>query len=125
MSPPSDSELEILKLFWRTGPMSAREAQDLVEPELGWAVSTTRTVLDRMAAKGLLQLKSVHGMKVYAPAQPKVEVIGGLLKKLVRGVLEIDGALPAAAFTGSQILTPDEIAELEVILNSEISEDYP
>ena len=123
MTAPSDSELEILKLFWRGGPMSAREAQVLVEPELGWAVSTTRTVLDRMAAKGLLKLKSVHGMKVYAPAQPKVEVIGGLLKKLVRGVLEVDGALPAAAFTGSQILSADEITELEEILNSKSTED--
>ena len=123
MIQPSDSELEVLKLFWRTGPMSAREAQGLVEPELGWAVSTTRTVLDRMAAKGLLQLKSVHGMKVYSPAQPKVQVIGGLLKKLVRGVLEIDGALPAAAFTGSQILSEDEVAELEAILNSQGGED--
>src|SRR3982750_929832 len=103
--PPSESELEVLKLFWRAGPMSAREAQGLAEPELGWAISTTRTVLDRMTAKGLLELKSIHGMKVYSPAQPKVEVIGGLLKKLVRGVLEVDGALPAAAFTGSPILS--------------------
>jgi predicted transcriptional regulator len=49
---PSDSELQLLKLFWRVGPMSAREVQDLAGPELGWAVSTTRTTLERMRAKG-------------------------------------------------------------------------
>ncbi len=58
--------------------MSAREVQGLAEPELGWAVSTTRTVLDRMTAKGLLDLKLVHGMKVYAPAQPRWKSSAGV-----------------------------------------------
>ena len=116
---PSDSELELLKLFWRDGPLSAREVQDRIGASLGWAVSTTRTTLDRMAGKGLLELRAVHGMKVFSPAQPKTEVIGGVLKKLVRDVLEIDGPLPAAAFTGSQILSAEELAELDAILNSD------
>jgi BlaI family penicillinase repressor len=123
MTPPTDTELEVLKLFWRSGQMSAREVQGLAEPELGWAVSTTRTVLDRMTGKGLLDLKLVHGMKVYAPAQPKLEIIGGVLKRLVRGFLEIDGRLPAAAFTDSQLLSPEEVVELETILNSKSPED--
>ena len=123
MAIPSDSELEILKLFWTAGPMSAREAQDRIEPQLGWAVSTTRTVLDRMAAKGLLKRRSVHGMKVYEPARSKVETLGAVLKKLVRDVLEIDGDLPAAAFTGSQILTKEEIVELEAIINADETGD--
>lgn len=122
MPDPSDTELEILKLFWRHGPMSAREAQERAGPELGWAASTTRTVLERMKAKGLLSRRSVHGLAVYQPAQAKVEVIGGVLKKLVRGVLEIDGALPASTFTGSQILSDAELAELQAILNADDKE---
>lgn len=118
MSEPSDTELDILKLFWRHGPMSGREAQAHAGPELGWADSTTRTVLERMRAKGLLSRKSVHGLAVYEPAQGKVDVLGGVIRKL-RGVLEIDGPLPVAAFTGSQILNPGEIAELEAILKAD------
>ena len=52
MTEPSDLELEVLKAFWRGGAMSAREAQTVIEPELGWSASTTRTVLERMVAKG-------------------------------------------------------------------------
>lgn len=118
MVEPSDTELDILKLFWRHGPMSGRETQAHAGPELGWADSTTRTVLERMRAKGLLARKSVHGLAVYEPAQGKVDVLGGVLRKL-RGVLEIDGPLPVAAFTGSQILNPDEITELEAILKAD------
>src|ERR1700754_762401 len=79
MSEPSDTELDILKLFWRHGPMSAREAQAYAGPELGWADSTTRTVLERMRAKGLLSRRAVHGLAVYTAARGKVQVLAGVL----------------------------------------------
>jgi BlaI family transcriptional regulator, penicillinase repressor len=118
METPSDTELEILKRFWRAGPMSARELHELAAPELGWALSTTRTVLERLRAKGLLKRSSVHGVAVYGPAHGKVEVLGPLLRRLVRGILEVDGALPASAFSGSQLLTAEDLAELEKVLNT-------
>jgi BlaI family penicillinase repressor len=117
MTEPSDLELEVLKAFWRGGAMSAREAQVLIEPELGWSASTTRTVLERMVAKGLLVRRSVHGLAVYEAQKGKVHVIGGVLNRL-RGLLEIDGRLPASAFAGSQILSDAEIEELEALLNT-------
>jgi predicted transcriptional regulator len=119
MSAPSDTELALLKLFWQSGPMSAREVQDALPADLGWAASTTRTVLERMKAKGLISRRSVHGMAVYAPAQDKVAVLGAALKRMMRGVLEIDAALPAAAFSGSKLLSEAELAELEAVLNAE------
>lgn len=115
MNAPSDTELALLKLFWRQGPMSARETQALAGPELGWAVSTTRTTLERMRAKGLLERRSVHGMAVYTPAQGKVDVVGALLRRM-RSLLDIKGALPASAFSGSELLSPEEVTALEAML---------
>ncbi len=117
MPEPSDTELELLKLFWRSGAMSAREVQDALPAELDWAASTTRTVLERMRAKGILVRKSVHGMAVYTTAQDKVSVIGGALRRMMRGVLEIDSALPASAFAGSRLLSEEDLKALEAILN--------
>ncbi|MCS6624806.1 BlaI/MecI/CopY family transcriptional regulator [Roseibacterium beibuensis] len=113
---PSDTEMEILKRFWRDGDLSARELQDRVAGQLNWTPSTTRTVLERMRAKGLLSRREVHGIAVYAHVHPKVEVLGGLMRRL-SAVLEMDQSLPAAAFSGSQILDADDIAELETMLN--------
>lgn len=124
MTEPSDLELEVLKAFWRGGAMSAREAQALIEPALGWSASTTRTVLERMVAKGLLVRRSVHGLAVYEAQKAKVDVIGGVLTRL-RGLLEIDGRLPASAFAGSQILSEDEIEALEALLNKAEPEEKP
>ncbi len=112
---PSETELEILKCFWRDGDLSARELQQRIAGHLNWTPSTTRTVLERMRAKGLLSRRDVHGMAVYSHVHPKVEVLGGLMRRL-SAVLELD-TLPAAAFTGSQILSEAEIAELEAMLN--------
>lgn len=122
---PSESELDILKCFWRDGDLSAREVQSRIAGDLAWSSSTTRTVLERMRAKGLLSRRDVHGMTVYSTAQPKVAVIGGLMKRL-GALLDLDGPLPAAAFTGSQLLAADDIAALEVLLAQPTeSEDEP
>jgi len=120
---PSEAELELLKLFWRAGAMSAREVQSALPPELDWAASTTRTVLERMCAKGLLARRSVHGMAVYSPVQDKVSVIGGALRRMMRGVLEIDRDLPAAAFAASPLLDEADLKALEAILNADAGKE--
>jgi BlaI family transcriptional regulator, penicillinase repressor len=112
---PSDTEMEILKRFWRDGDLSARELQDRVAGQLNWTASTTRTVLERMRAKGLLSRRDVHGIAVYSHVHPKIEVLSGLMRRL-SAVLEMDAALPAAAFSGSQLLNEADIAELEAML---------
>jgi predicted transcriptional regulator len=115
---PSDAEMAVLKAFWREGPMSTREAQEALVGELNWASSTVRTVLERMRAKGLLHRRAVHGVAVYSPTSDKVSVLGGALNRLVRSVLEVRGELPASAFAGSEILTPEELEALHRLLNA-------
>jgi BlaI family penicillinase repressor len=119
IQPPSDTELEILKVFWRDGAASAREVQTALPDGLDWTGSTTRTVLERMRAKGLLTRRSVHGLAVYEAARGKADILGGILRRMMRQVLEVEGPLPASAFAGSQILSAAELAELETLLNAE------
>ncbi len=118
---PTDAELDLLKCFWRDGDLSSREVQVRIADGLGWTSSTTRTVLERMRAKGLLARREVHGIAVYSATQPKVAVIGGLMKRL-SAILEIDGPLPAAAFSGSQLLSAEDIAALKEALAADAKE---
>ena len=78
---PSDTEMEILKRFWRDGDLSARELQARVGDRLNWTPSTT------------------------------------IQQTLITESTELDGSLPAAAFSGSQLLDAADIAELEAVLN--------
>jgi predicted transcriptional regulator len=119
MADPSDAELDLLKLFWRAGPLSARAVHDSIGPQLGWAPSTTRTVLERMCAKGLLERREREGVAEFTAAQGKIDVLGRALRKFAREVLEIDGPLSAQAFTGSQLLNDQELAELQAMLDAD------
>lgn len=112
---PSDAELKLLKLFWQHGALSVREAHDLAGPQLEWAISTTRTAVERMRAKGLLKRRSLHGVAVYSASRSKVEVVAAILQRL-RGMLDLTGDLPASAFSGGQLLSESELAEVDRLL---------
>ena len=114
---PTDAELEVLKCFWRDGDLSSREVHDRIAVQTDWTPSTTRTVLERMRAKGLLSRRDVHGVAVYSQARPKVHVLNLMMRRF-SALLDMDGALPAAAFSGSQLLDAAAIAELEALLNA-------
>ncbi|MBL0969034.1 MAG: BlaI/MecI/CopY family transcriptional regulator [Brevundimonas sp.] len=119
---PTDAEMDLLKCFWRDGDLSAREVQARIADGLGWTSSTTRTVLERMRGKGLLARKEVHGIAVYSATQPKVAVIGGMMKRL-SAMLEMDGPLPASAFSGSSLLSAEDIRALEKALEADAGEE--
>ena len=48
----SKAEHDILNALWRSGAQSVREVHDQVSQTTGWAYTTTKTVMDRMAANG-------------------------------------------------------------------------
>lgn len=118
-SEPNPSELALLKALWRDGRLSARELHERAGRGQGWSYSTTRTVLQRMVDKGLLDRDSVHGLAVFAPAEAKVDLISRLVRAFAARVLDADpAALPASAFAGSRILDEAERAELEALLKA-------
>lgn len=117
----SDTELEILKVFWRDGQLSAREAHERLGTALDWSPSTSRTMMERMRGKGLLSRRDMHGIAVYAHVHPKVQILDGLMRRL-SALLEVKGVLPVTAFSGSELLDDLEIAALEEALNAEPEE---
>lgn len=116
---PNPSELEVLKALWSSNRLSAREVHDRIGEVQGWSYSTTRTVIQRMVDKGLVTKDSVHGLAVFAAADRKVDLISQLVRSFTKRVLELDGPLPVTAFSGSAILSPDELEELEQLLDGE------
>jgi BlaI family transcriptional regulator, penicillinase repressor len=116
------TELAVLKQLWSRERASAREIHDALEPETGWSLSTTRTILVRMEEKGLLARAEVHGVAVYSPALSRVQVLGAIAREVTRQVFDIKGALPATMFADSPHLTDAELEELDAILNNEDEE---
>ncbi|TRO91320.1 BlaI/MecI/CopY family transcriptional regulator [Glycocaulis profundi] len=120
---PNASELDVLKALWKVKEASAREIHEAAGERRGWSYSTTRTVLARMVDKGLAVRRDSHGLTLFAAAAPKVDMIGRLVRGFARRVLEIDGELPASAFSGSRLLDADDLAALQLMLDEDAPAD--
>jgi len=123
MTQPTKPELTILKALWSEAPLSAREIQDRVGPQLEWSFSTTRTTLSRMLEKGLLKFETKHGVRVYTSAESKTRTLSGVMREFFHTVLEMKGPLPTAAFHDSEMLSEEEWQELDHLLNESYDDD--
>jgi BlaI family penicillinase repressor len=66
----SEAEFDLLEALWRRRRATARDlAGDMAESR-GWARTTVKTMLDRMAVKGLVSMRRVGNVQEY---EPKVE----------------------------------------------------
>jgi predicted transcriptional regulator len=116
MAKPSDAELRLLRRLWAAERLSAREIHDAAGGDAVWSYSSTRKTLDRMEDKGLVTVKTVHGVKTYAAAKPKLETLAGLIRDFARNILDTDEPIPAATFAGSKLIDASEVEELEALL---------
>lgn len=69
-------------------------------------------------AKGSLSVKDLHGLNVYSAKVKKIPTLARLIQNFASDVLSLDGPLPVSTLVKSQILTPEEVDELEAYLNS-------
>ncbi len=113
---PTPIELELLKPLWRDGQLSARELHDRTENVTRWSLSSTRKTLERMQQKGLIDVKDVHGVRVYVPLARKLSVVALMWRDFAKRVLGGAPAAPMAQFAANEFLSADEIEELKRML---------
>jgi len=112
----SRAEFEILNVLWKHGRSSVREVHDRVERARGWAYTTTKTIMDRMAAKDLLRRGAFHGITLYEPLISKPAGLARFVEFFARRVLDADTRSVVALFGQSEAVTAKELRELERIL---------
>lgn len=113
---PNPPELILLKALWAQGDLAVRRLHDMCADDLNWSFSSTRKTLERMADKGFVTItKSTPPAKVSARVS-KTTTLAHMAREFFGRVLEVDGPLPASAFTGSTLLSDDELDELEGLL---------
>ncbi len=115
---PSATEIVILKHLWQAGPQSQREIHLAVSPALDWSRSSTRKTIERMVTKGLLTVQDMHGLNVYRAKAKKIPTLATLIQSFAADVLSLDGPLPVSTFAKSQILSGEEVAELQAYLDN-------
>jgi BlaI family transcriptional regulator, penicillinase repressor len=113
----SKAEFDILRVLWKHGKLSVREAHDHVRQINGWALTTTRTVMDRMAKKGLLDKQDYHGIFLYTAMMTRPAGFAKMVRYFADHVLETDAASVVAMFSNTKTISPEEIEELKQLLD--------
>ncbi len=116
MNRPNPPELVLLKALWEKGPLPERALHDQCVAQLSWTFSSTRKTLQRMGEKGFVERVKDKGPALYVAKVSKTATLANIARDFMRRVLEVDGPMPASAFTGSKILTDEELDELEGLL---------
>jgi BlaI family transcriptional regulator, penicillinase repressor len=115
-------EYDVLRALWRVKRASVREVHDALFEETAWAYTTTKTVMDRMAAKGLLERLSVHGVAVYEPRVSKASGMAKWVNFFASRVLERDVGFVLSLIKDSGTVTASEMKELETLVSTIVEE---
>jgi predicted transcriptional regulator len=110
------SEYEVLKVIWKHGSSSVREVHDQVESSTAWAYTTTKTHMDRMVKRGLLERSESNNTFVYQSLVSKPEGIAKMVQYFADRVLEVNYTSLVSMFSKSEALSDEEIKKLHAIL---------
>jgi BlaI family transcriptional regulator, penicillinase repressor len=115
----SKAEYDILRVLWKGEHKTVREVHEHLQATYGWAYTTTKTMMDRMVAKGLLQRDDFHGIFLYKPLVSRPAGMARWIRFFAERVLETDPSTVVAMFADSKAISAEEIEELERLLKEE------
>lgn len=115
---PTDGELEILRVLWRSGPATVRDVHDeLCRTKPGTGYTTVLKLLQIMADKGLVTRDEKSKAHVYrakaAQEQTQRQMVGDLLDRVFGG----SASRLVMHALSSKKASAEEIAEIRTMLD--------
>lgn len=87
----TESEWWIMNALWRGHPATAREIGERLPREVGWAYTTLKTLLSRLAAKSVVSEEKRGNTSLYSPlvsrSQARRAALGSLLDQAFDGAV--------------------------------------
>ena len=113
---PTESEVDILQVLWRTGPATVRQ----VHGELGGKTGYTSTLklMQIMFEKGLLLREAQGRLHIYRPAQRAQKIQRRLAADLIDRAFEGSAHKLIVAALQSRRASGEEIAEIRKLLRT-------
>ena len=109
-----DSEYRFCLILWENEPVNSTRLVQLCKEQLGWSKATTYTVIRRLAERGVLVNEDAVVKSLVSKEAVQVSELDELVEKT------FEGSIPAfiAAFANSKKLSPDEIDQLQKMIDS-------
>ena len=110
--PPTELELEILKILWRQGPSTVRQVREALAPVRKLAHTSVITTMTIMVDKGYLARDADGGTHTYRARVAARSVRRRMLSDLVRRAFDGSAGALMLHLLDSADLKEDEIKEL-------------
>ena len=112
----TESEWAVIKAVWSLEPCPAPTVQEHLAGQRDWSVSTVRTVMERMAAKGLLTSEKLRNLTLYRSAVSRQQAQLGELRYALKNAF--DGALTpmVQCLLESERLASGQLDQLEALI---------
>ena len=117
------AELEVMKVLWDADGLSAREVHERLGEHMDWAYSTTRTTVERMVRKGLVNKNVFHGLHIYTASVSRARGLARMVRDFASQVLETSHVPVVSLFADSGTLSDDEVEELKRLLDAHNGEE--
>jgi BlaI family penicillinase repressor len=121
----TEAEWEIIQVVWEREPCAAPEVQEELVARKKWTYSTVKTLMDRMAAKGLLTTERIRNLILYRAAIRRQDAQRGELLRTVKRAF--GGAFtPMMQFMlESDALSQKELDELQDMIQKKRRQNKP
>jgi BlaI family penicillinase repressor len=112
----TEAEWEIMRVVWEKEPCAAGAVQEALAATRDWCYATVKLTMDRMVAKGFLQIERIRNLQLFRSCISEVEARRGELRKMLGRAF--GGALtPMLKFLiEHEGLSKDEAAELRELV---------
>jgi BlaI family penicillinase repressor len=120
----TEAEWEIMRVVWEKEPCAAGAVQEALAATRDWCYATVKLTMDRMVAKGFLEINKIRNLQLFRSCISEVEARRGELRKMLKRAF--GGALtPMLKFLiEHEGLSRDDAAELrELVKRADKGED--
>lgn len=112
----TQTEWAVLDCLWEQSPQTLMQLVARLKETMGWAKSTTTTMLHRMEEKGLIFSQSNGKAKAFYPNVDRNEAAAQETRRFLNRVYKGSVGLMMSAMAEKQELSQVEIAQLYAIL---------
>ena len=117
-SVPTDLELELLKVVWARGQATVREVFQDLSKQRKIAYTTVLTMMGILEQKGHLKKTAGERAYVYRPAQPKDQVVEGMVVEFVNRVFSGSAKPLLVHLVEDPSIPTEDLAEIEKLLRA-------
>ena len=115
--PPTDAELNVLKVLWQQGPSTVRNVHEELYRNTEVGYTTTLKLLQNMFAKRLVKRNEEQRQHVYSAAVSEQRTLNDLVRRWVDGTFAGSPAALAMRAFDLKRVTREELAALKALVS--------